>query len=162
MALTRHISHIFYLWPLSLTLTFYIESWVLYATRLHSMVNISTKFNEDSTITYRVMAWTRHKLYSFDLWPLSVTLTFDIELWVLFATHLLIIINILTKLYENLTITFEVMARTRQKLHVFELWPLGVTLTFDIESWVLYTTHLHTCIIVNIFTKYHEDTTIWP
>ena len=104
--------HIFDLWPLSVTLTFDIESWVLYATRLHNMVNISTKFHEDTTITYEVMARTRHKLHIFYLWLLSVTLTFDIESWVLWATRLLIIINILTKLYENATITLEVTART--------------------------------------------------
>ena len=47
-------------------------------TRLHSIENISTKFHEDTTTTYEVMAQTRHKLHIFDLWPLSVTLTFDI------------------------------------------------------------------------------------
>jgi hypothetical protein len=41
-----------------------------------------------------------------------VTLAFDIESWVLYATRLHIIINILTKLYENATITFKVTART--------------------------------------------------
>ena len=41
-----------------------------------------------------------------------MTLTFDIKSWVLYATRLLIIINILTKLYENATITFEVTAWT--------------------------------------------------
>ena len=34
------------------------------------------------------------------------------------------------------------MARTRHKLHIFYLWPISVTLTFDIESWVLYSPHL--------------------
>ena len=78
------------------------------------MVNISTKFHEDTTIVYEAMARTRHKLHIFDLWPLSMTLTFDIESWVLYATSLLIIIKFLTKLYENATtITFEVTARTR-------------------------------------------------
>ena len=50
------------------------------------------------------MARTRNKLHIFYL---RVTLTFDIESWVLYATPLLIIINILTKLYENATITFK-------------------------------------------------------
>ena len=158
MALTRHKLHIFDLWPLSVTLTFDIESWVLYATRLHNMVNISTKFHEDTTITYEVMARTRHKLHIFDLWPLSVTLTFDIESWVLYATRLHNMVNISTKFHEDTAITYEVMVRTRHKLHIFDLWPLSVTLTFDIESWVLYATRLHN--MVNISTKFHEDTTI--
>ena len=42
-----------------------------------------------------------------------MTLVFDIESWVLFVTRLFIFINILTKLYENAAITFEVTARTR-------------------------------------------------
>ena len=87
-----------------------------------------------------------------------MTLTFDIESRVLYTTYLLIIINILTKLYENVTITFEVMARTRQKLHVFELLLLSVTLNFDIQSWVFYMTLLH--IMINFSTKFYEDTTI--
>ena len=113
MTQTRHKLHIFDLWTLSVTLTFDLESWVLYVTCLHNMGNISTKFHEDTTITYEVMAQTRHKLHIFYLWPLSVTLTFDIESWVLYATRLLMIINILTKLYENATITLEVTGRTR-------------------------------------------------
>ena len=43
------------------------------------------------------------------------------------------------------------------KLQNMDTWYLGVTLTFDIESCVSYTTRLH--IRVNIFIKYHEDTT---
>ena len=81
---------------------------------------------------------TSYKWSIFDLWPLSMTLTFDIESWVLY--------------------TCEVTARTRYKLHNFDLWPLSVTLTFDIESWVLYATRL--LMMLNISTKYHEDTTI--
>ena len=113
MARTRYKLQNFDLWPLSVTLTFDIESWVLYATRLHIIVNISTKYHEDTTITCEVMARTRYKLQNFDLWPLSVTLTFDIESWVLYATRLLIMLNISTKLYENTTMTCEVTARTR-------------------------------------------------
>ena len=157
MAYTRHKLHIFYLWPLSVTLTFDIESWVLYATGLHSMVNISTKFYEDTTKTYQVMAQTKHKLQIFDLWPLSVTFTFDKESWVLYVTNLHSMVNIYTKFYEDTTITYWVMARRRHKLQNFDLWPLSVTLTFDIESWVLYVTCLYSK--VNISTKFYVDTT---
>ena len=158
MARTRYKLHIFDLSPLSVTLTIDIESWVLYATRLHIMVNISTKFHEDTTKTYEVRVRTSHKLHIFDLWLLSVTLTFDIESWVLYATRLHNMVNISTKFHEDTTITYEVMARTRHKLHIFYLWPLSVTLTFDIESWVLYATRLH--IIINILTKLYENATI--
>ena len=103
-------------------------------------VNISTKYHEDTTITCEVMAQTRYKLQNFDLWPLSVTLTFDIESWVLYATRLHIRVNISTKYHEDATITCK-LCRTRYKLQI--LTYLSVTLTFDIESWVLYSTHLH-------------------
>ena len=47
------------------------------------------------------MARTSHKMPIFDLWPLSVTLTFDIGPWVLYATRLLMTLNNLTKFYEE-------------------------------------------------------------
>ena len=100
---------------LSVTVTFDIELWVLYLTHLHIIRNIFTKYHEDTTIACEVMAWTMYKLPSFDLWPPSVTFTFDIESWLLYVTHLLIMIYIskLTKLFENASMTFEVTARTR-------------------------------------------------
>ena len=122
------------------------------------MLNNSTKYHEATTITCEVTARTRYKLHNFDLWPLSVTLTFEIESWVLFVTRLLMMLNNYTKYYEATTITCEVTARTRYKLHNFDLWPLSVTLTVDIESWFLYATRL--LMMLNISTKYREDTTI--
>ena len=82
------------LWPLIVTLTFAIESWVLYATQLQIIVNIFTKCHEDITITCKVMAQTRYKLQKFDLWPLSVTLTFDIVMDPVRNTRLHIKVNI--------------------------------------------------------------------
>ena len=87
----------FYLWPLSVTLTFDIRPRVLYATRLLMTLNNLTKFYEDTTITYQVMARTSQKMLIFDIWPLSVTLTFDIGPRVLYATRLLMTLNNLTK-----------------------------------------------------------------
>ena len=52
---------------LSVTFTFDIESWVLYATRLHTIVNISTKYHEDTLKICEVMTRTRYKLQNFDL-----------------------------------------------------------------------------------------------
>ena len=77
-----------------------------------------------------------------DIWPLSVTWSFDIGSWVIYATHLLMTSNNLTKIYEDTTITYQVMARTSQKMAIFDIWPLSVTLTFDIGSWVFYATRL--------------------
>ena len=36
------------------------------------------------------------------------------------------------KFHEDTTITYEVMAQARHKLHIFDLQPPSVTLTFDI------------------------------
>ena len=60
-------------------------------------------------------------LTSFDPWPQTVALTFDIETYVF--TCLLVKVNISTKYYDNTTITCEVMAKTRYKLQSFDLWP---------------------------------------
>ena len=87
---------------------------MLYVTRLHIGVNISTKHHEDTFITCEVMAGTRYKLKKFDQ---SVTLTFDIESYVLYATCLHIRVNIVT-IFEDKTITckVKVMDGTRYTL----------------------------------------------
>ena len=133
MAQTRYKWQNYDLWPLNVILTFDIESLFMYLTHLHIRVNISDKYHEDITVICEVMTQTSYKLHNFDLWPLRVTLTFDIELWVLYVTRLHIKVNISTNYHEDTTITPEVMGRTRYKLHNFDLWPLNVTLTFDIE-----------------------------
>ena len=60
------IKYIFYVWPLSVSFTFNIESKVLYATRVHIRVIISSKNHEN---TCEVMAMIRYKLQNniFDL-----------------------------------------------------------------------------------------------
>ena len=55
------------LWLLSVTLTFDRESWILYVTRLHIIVNIPTKYHEYTFITCYVIAQTMYKLQNFDL-----------------------------------------------------------------------------------------------
>ena len=85
------------------------------------MINILTRLYEVVTLTLEVTAQTRQKLHILYLLPVSVTLTFDIGSWVLYATHILITINILTKLYENATITCDVIARTRSDGRTYSL-----------------------------------------
>ena len=129
-------------------MTFNIESWDLYATCLFIRVNITTKY-QDSTITYKL--WPRQGIN-------YKILTFYIVSQILYATWLHIRVNISTKYHEETTITCAVTAQTRYKLQNVDIWSLGMTLTFDIESLILYSTLLH--IRVNISIKYHEDTTI--
>ena len=65
-------------WPLSLTSTFNLESWMLYAaTRLHIKVNISTKYYEDTLINCEVMARTMYKLQK----CLPLISMHDLDLW---------------------------------------------------------------------------------
>ena len=143
MAWTSQKMPIFDNWPLTVTLTFDIGSRVLYATHLLMTLNNLTKFYEVTTITYQVMARTSHKMPIFDLWPRSVTLTFDIGPRIIYATRLLMTLNNLTKFYEATTITYQVMARPSHKMPFFYLWPVSVTLTFDIEPRILYDTPTH-------------------
>ena len=83
---------------------------LVYVTCLLIRINISIKFHEDTTRTCEVMAQTKYKLQNYDHWPLSVTLTFDIESWVLYLTHLHITVNISNKYHKDTTIVCEVMA----------------------------------------------------
>ena len=119
-------------------MTFDIESLVSYETQLHIIVNIFTKCHEDITKTCEViMAYTRYKLQNFDLWPLSVTLTFDIESWehrvmglvrdmpTYHSEHF----NQLAWRYNNNLWSY---GPVKVKLQNFDLWTLNVTLTFDI------------------------------
>ena len=85
----------------------------MYTSCLHIRLNISTKCYEDTTITCEVMAHKLQKSLKFDLWPLIVTLTFDIESWLLYIPQILNMLNKYTKLYENTTVTFEVTPVTR-------------------------------------------------
>ena len=119
MARTSFKMPIFDLWPLSVTLTFDMVPWVLYVTCLHMTLDIFTKFYEDTTVTYQVMARTSFKMPVFDICPLSVTLTFNIGPWVLYATRLHMTLDIFTKFYEDTTITYQVMARISFKMPIF-------------------------------------------
>ena len=122
---TRFKLQNFDLWPLIMTFTFDIKSLVLYATCLHIIGNI-TNYNDDTTITWKVMVRSRYRLQNFDLWPLGVTLTFDKESWVLYVTCLHVRANISTKYHEDITITCKVKAQTRSKLQNVYFLPLLV------------------------------------
>ena len=56
----------FDLCPLSVTLTFDRESWIMYVSCLHTIVNNSTKYHEDTKITCKDMAMTRYKIQNTD------------------------------------------------------------------------------------------------
>ena len=58
------------------------------------------------------MARTSHKMPNFDLLPLIVTLTFDIDPWVLNMACLHMTLDNFNKFEEDTTITYQVVART--------------------------------------------------
>ena len=86
MTRTGYQLHIFNLRPLSMTFTFDKESWVLYATRLLTRVNISTKYYEDTTITCGITARTRSDGLT-DGRTDANTLNLNWKLWWLYRVH---------------------------------------------------------------------------
>ena len=132
---------------------------------------------------------------TFEFCLVSVTLTLELQTWVLRATHCLIKVNISAKSFKNpltrkkryycclltskcdldLGTTDVVLRATRclikltflpihfkihrmaklwtahEKKPIFYIWPLSVTLTFALQTWVLRATH---CVMmVNISAK---------
>ena len=98
-----------------------------------------------------VIARTRQNVSIFDLWPQFMTLTFEVWTWVFVATHCLHRVNICTKLFYIPLRHVGVIARTRQNVSIFYLWPQFMTSTFEVWTWVFVATH---CLNgVNICTK---------
>jgi hypothetical protein len=103
--------------------------------------------------------WTGHKICpitdNVNLWSLGVTL--EVGLQVLYMTYHLIIVTIYDKLFQN-TLSYEdVLDRTQNKpiTDYVNSWPLGVTLTLEVEIQVLRMTHC--LIIVAICAKYFQN-----
>ena len=136
-------------------MAFKIELWVLYPRHLLIIVNIFTKYHED-TQQLLVKLWTRQSIYykiiTFDLlvWPWPLT-----ESWAMYATQLYIIVKIFTECHENVTNTCEVMAQAKY-------WPL--TSKCDLYLWhtVMGLVHDTPTNYSEQFTMYHIGTTIWP
>ena len=91
--------------------------WVLFITHLHIKVNISTKYHEDTTISYYYKLWPGQGINNtiLDLLSQSVMLTLYIDSWVLFGKHVHIILNISISLFlpgqgiNNLNLTFDLL-----------------------------------------------------
>ena len=140
-------------------MTFDKGSCGLCATCPHMTLNIFTKFYEDTTITYQVMARTSFKMPIFYI----LTSMCDLDLW-----HRIMGLIRDTPTYDTGHF-HKVLWRYNNNIpsygpdklwnaHFFTFWPLSVTLTFDIGPWVLYATRLH--MTLDIYTKFYEDTTI--
>ena len=101
---TQKKDPVFYFWPLSITLTLELQTWVLQATHRLIMVNINFLLSNFKIHQGMAKLWTRHKKKDsiFDLWPLSVTLTLELQTWILCATHHLMMVNISAKSFQTL------------------------------------------------------------
>ena len=62
----------------------------------------------------------------------TVTLTFDLATWFLFATHCLVKIIICAKLFLNLTMNNKVMGRTRTGTYEVSAQSLSVDCDLDL------------------------------
>ena len=83
------------------------------------------------------------KYPTFYLWPLIVTLTFNLKTWVLDRIHYhlrrsFVLINL-----KNRCIPFEIGAHKWQNNPYFDLWPLIVTLTFNVHIRMFNKKHNH-------------------
>jgi len=59
----------------------------------------------------------------FDIWPLFVTLTLEVEIYKWYATHRLVMTHVSVKFHEILFIHLEVVVWTRKKAYLtFDLY----------------------------------------
>ena len=141
----------FYLWPLSVTFTLVLQTCVLHATHHLRIVNISAESFQNPSRNGKVMAGTKKKtlFFTFDL---CVTLTLELQPWVLGATYFSWMSTILPiKSFQNPSRNGSYGRCEKKKDTIFYLWPLSVTLTFAIQTWGLCVTH---CIMmVNVSAK---------
>ena len=95
-------------------LTFDLATWFLFMTHCLVMMIICAKLFSNPMMHNKVMGWTGTGFTDVYAQSLSadVTLTFDLALRILFATHCLVMI-ICAKLFSNPTTHNKVMGRTR-------------------------------------------------
>ena len=95
--------------------------------------------------------WTGHKyqftIIKYDLERLSVTLTFERGTWVLPMTLSLTFLPIYFKINSFMKNIFNEHDYQCPMLN-FDLERLSVTLTFELETWVLRATHCHSLLYI--------------
>ena len=132
MAQTSSIYDHFIIWSSSVTLTFNIPEQMFQKTLLLLKENNCAKLFWNPCINIEVMAWTSSIYDHFIIWPLSLTLTFNIPEQMFHMTLLLLMENNCVKLLWNPCIHVEVMARTSSIYDHFIVWLSSVTLTFNL------------------------------
>ena len=108
----------------TVTLTFDLAIWLLFATHRLVIMIISAKLFSNPTMHNKVMGWTRTgftEVYAqsfsadcdLDLCSSDMTLTFVLVTGFLFFTHRLVKMIICAKLFSNPTLHNKVMSRTQ-------------------------------------------------
>ena len=96
--------------------------------------------------------WTRQeKDPIFDIRPLSVTLSLELQTWVLHMTHCLLKVNISACHFKIHWRMAKLSTWHNKKDTIFNLWPQSVTLTLELQTLVLHATHC--LLMVNISAK---------
>ena len=129
------------IWPSTVTLTFEIWTSGSVMNLCLIKVNIDAKYKKGWSMHEWDTARTRSIMVIFEVWPLSVTLTFELETCILRTAHCLMVFNTFAKLFKNESIYEWDTARTRSIMVIFDVWPLSVTLTIEIETWILSIAH---------------------
>ena len=133
MTCTSSIYYHFISWPSSVTLTFSLSGEMFQMALLLFKENNCAKLFWNPYINVEVMVRTSSIFDHFIIWPSSVTLIFNLS-WEMFQMALLLFKNNCAKLFWNLYINVEVMARTSSIYDHFIIWPSKVTLTFNLPK----------------------------
>ena len=120
-----------------MTLTFNPVTWFLFATHCLIMMIICAIFFSNPTMhiygsDMNRFHWPMHKVY-----VLTVTLNSGLVMWLLFATHRLVIMIICARLFSNPTMHNKGMGRTRTGFT--EVY--AQSLSADCATWFLFATH---------------------
>ena len=141
-----------------MTLTFELGTQVFPMTRWLHVRNICAKLFQSPPRNDEFTVQTSCIINIFVIWPLSMTLTFELGTWILCMTCRLLMRNICAKLFQNSPINDEFTVQTSCIMPTLNLWHRSVTLTYKLRSWVLcLTSHLY---MVNICAKFAPNPSI--
>ena len=134
MARTNSIYDHFDFYLISVTLAFNLSEKMFQMALLLLKGNNCTQLFLNPCINVQVMAQTSSIYDHFDLYLISVTLTFNLPEKIFQMALLLLKGNNCTKLFLNPCINVQVMARTSSIYDHFDLYLTPVTLTFNLPK----------------------------
>ena len=134
MSLTSSIHDYFIIWPSSVTLTFHLRKQMFRTALLLLEDNNCAKLIWNPCTNVPVMARTSSIYDHFDLYLTSIPLTFNLPEKMFQMALFLLEDNNCAKLFWNLCINVQVMARTSSIYEHFDLYLTPVTLTFNLPE----------------------------